>query len=458
MNKAEATILVIDDDKDVLISSELLLKRHFTEVITRDDPSKINKLISTRSIDIVVLDMNYRLGFNDGKEGLYWLEFLKEICPDTVIILMTAYGEVELAVQSIKSGAFDFILKPWNNDKFLATVRAALKLRKSNLKISALKNENRNLKERIEFDFGPIIGKSDSTQHLRDTLSKICNTQANVLILGENGTGKEHLARKLHNLSDQKDKPFIHVDLGSIAESLFESELFGHKRGSFTDAKEDKTGRFELANDGTIFLDEIANLPLHLQTKLLTVLEDRKVTRVGDGIERKVNARMLFATNAPLKQLVENGKFRQDLYYRIRTIEILIPPLRKRKEDIPDFLNYFLKKFKFKYNKPELVISPEAESELINYSWPGNIRELQHTLERGVILSDGVAIHKGGFNLIPEDASDIEVDMDNMNLKETEYRLLKMALKKHKGNISRAAEDLGLTRAALYRRMEKFDL
>ena len=271
--------------------------------------------------------MNYRVGFNDGKEGMYWLKHIREINPDIVLILMTAFGEVELAVEAIKTGAFDFILKPWSNEKFLATINAGLELRRSNQKLKALKTTNKALKEELNKGFGPIIGSSEPMQKVIETIKKVSDTPANVLILGENGTGKQHIAREIHRLSKRKNKPFVHVDLGSFSENLFEGELFGHKKGAFTDAKEDKIGRFEMAEDGTLFLDEIGNLPLSLQKKLLTVLQDLKVSRIGEGIERPIKARIIFATNAPLKQWVAEGKFRQDLLYRINTIEIEIPPL-----------------------------------------------------------------------------------------------------------------------------------
>ena len=459
MKKTEATILVIDDDEDVLISANLLLKQKYTNIITRSNPREINHLITTEAIDIILLDMNYRVGFNDGKEGMYWLKHIKEINPDIVLILMTAFGEVELAVDAIKGGAFDFILKPWSNEKFMATVNAALELRRSNQRLRALKTTNKALKEEINKGFGPIIGSSEAMQKVIETIRKVSDTPANVLILGENGTGKQHIAREIHRLSKRRKKPFVHVDLGSLSESLFEGELFGHKKGAFTDAKEDKIGRFELAEDGTLFLDEIGNLPLSLQKKLLTVLQDLKVSRIGEGVERPVNARLIFATNAPINQWVSEGKFRQDLLYRINTIEIEIPPLRARPSDIPEFVQFYLQSFKDKYHKPELKISKEALDVLKEHPWPGNIRELQHTIERGVIMADGKEIKATDFNLT--DASKVQhasAIPDNFNLKEIEKLLIEKALEKHHGNISKASKELGLTRAALYRRMEKYNL
>ena len=460
MPRTEATILIIDDDEDVLLSAKLLLKKQYSNIITRNNPKEINKLISTETIDIIVLDMNYRIGFNDGKEGIYWLKHIKNIRPEMVVILMTAYGEVELAVNAIKEGAFDFILKPWTNEKFLATISVGLELSKSQHKISILKSANESLQNNIDQKFGPIIGSSKEMNEVMEIIGKVSITDANVLILGENGTGKQHIAREIHKQSNSKNGPFVHVDLGALSESLFESELFGHKKGSFTGAHEDKPGRFEMAQNGTIFLDEIGNLPYNLQSKLLTVLQDRKISRLGEGIERPFNARLLFATNAPINDWVTEGKFRQDLLFRINTVEIEIPPLRKRPSDVTDFVDFYLKKFKEKYHKGHLKISKEADKILKEHHWPGNVREIQHTLERGVIMSDGEEIMTSDFNLseIPLNAKQKNQEFDNLNLQDIEKLLIEKALKKHDSNISKTAKELGLTRAALYRRLEKFNL
>jgi DNA-binding NtrC family response regulator len=460
MAKTKATILIIDDDEDILLSAKLLLKKQYTNIITRNNPKEINHLLSTESIDVIILDMNYRIGFNDGKEGMYWLKHILSIKPEMVVILMTAYGEVQLAVDSIKNGAFDFILKPWSNEKFLATIHAGLGLSKSNHKISILESTNEALVKNIDHKFGPVIGKSKAMKKVMDVIDKVSLTDASILILGENGTGKQHLAREIHRRSEFKNGPFIHVDLGALSESLFESELFGHKKGSFTDAHEDKPGRFEMAENGTLFLDEIGNLPYNLQSKLLTVLQDRKVSRLGEGIERPFNARLLFATNAPLNQWVAEGKFRQDLMFRINTVEIEIPPLRKRPEDITEFVMHFLNSFKDKYHKSHLKIDEKALITLESHHWPGNVREIQHTIERGVIMSDGHEINVSDFNLSTMPATTIRdtVTYDNLNLLEIEKILVEKAIDKHEGNISKAAKELGLTRAALYRRLEKFNL
>ena len=459
MIKTAATIVIIDDDEDVLLSAKLLLKKRYSKVITKSNPQEINQLVSTEDIDVIVLDMNYRIGFNDGKEGMYWLKHIMDIKPEIIVILMTAYGEVELAVEAIKKGAFDFILKPWSNEKFLATINAGLKLSSSKKKVSVLKSTNEVLQKNIEEKFGLVISNSDAMKDVMNLVDKASSTDASILILGENGTGKQHLAREIHRKSLQKDGPFIHVDLGSLSESLFESELFGHKKGAYTDAHEDKPGRFEMAENGTIFLDEIGNLPYNLQSKLLTVLQDRKVSRLGEGIERPFNARILFATNAPLKQLVIDGEFRQDLLFRINTVEIEIPPLRKRSEDIIIFVNYYLESFKAKYHKANLTITDEAIKVLESHNWPGNVREIQHTIERGVIMSDGNQINANDFNLTTLPVSGNEIGVyDNLNLNDIEKILVQKALEKHNSNISKAAKELGLTRAALYRRLEKFNL
>lgn len=460
MSKTKATILIIDDDQDILLSAKLLLKKYYSNIIIRDSPKELNQILSTESIDVIVLDMNYRIGFNDGKEGMYWLKRILEIKPDMVVILMTAYGEVELAVDSIKKGAFDFILKPWTNEKFLATVQAGLNLSRTKHKVALLESAKDILEKNIDQKFGPVIGSSNAMEEVMRVVEKVSVTDANILILGDNGTGKQHLAREIHRQSSFREGPFVHVDLGALSESLFESELFGHKKGAFTDAHEDKPGRFELAENGTLFLDEIGNLPYNLQSKLLTVLQDRKVSRLGEGIERVFNARLLFATNAPLKDWVSEGKFRQDLMFRINTVEILIPPLRERPEDINEFVIHFLKIFKEKYHKSHLTIESEALELLQSHHWPGNVREIQHTIERGVIMSDGLEIKVSDFNLSSESsASKKSVDeFESLNIHEIEKMLVEKALSKHEGNISKAAKELGLTRAALYRRLEKFNL
>lgn len=459
MAKTKATILVIDDDEDILLSAKLLLKKHFTEIITRNSPREINHLLSVEPIDLIVLDMNYRIGFNDGKEGMYWLRHILSVNPQMVVVLMTAYGQVELAVDAIKEGAFDFILKPWTNEKFLATIHGGLSLSRSKQKVSMLESAKEAIERDVDQQFGPIIGTSKGMREVMNIVDKVSVTDANILILGENGIGKQHLAREIHRRSEFRSGPFVHVDLGSLSETLFESELFGHKKGAFTDAHQDKPGRFELAEGGTLFLDEIGNLPYNLQSKLLTVIQDRKVSRLGEGIERPFNARLLFATNAPLNKWVAEGKFRQDLMFRINTVEIEIPPLRQRPEDVSEFIAHFLKVFRAKYHKSHLTIEKDAMDALEAHHWPGNVREVQHTLERGVIMSDGNEIKLSDFNLSSLDSpKESSPGFESLNLQDAERVLVERAVEKYQGNISKAAKELGLTRAALYRRLEKYNL
>jgi DNA-binding NtrC family response regulator len=456
MRKKEATILIVDDDDDILFSARISLKKYFSEIITANNPKKISNHITASSVDVVLLDMNYRIGFEDGKEGLYWLKHIKEISPETTVILMTAFGSVNLAVEAIKQGATDFILKPWNTEKLYGVVNAGLELSRSKRKNTQLQTVQKQQDQDFHQQTEHIIGNSPAMQSAVKMVQKVAPTDANILILGENGTGKYVFAKEIHLQSERKNHPFIHVDLGSLNESLFESELFGYAKGAFTDAQKDTLGRFELAKGGTIFLDEIGNLPLHLQSKLLTVIQNRKITRLGEGKERVLDVRIICATNAPIHEMVEEQSFRQDLLFRINTIELNLPPLRNRREDIQLLANHFLRKLNQKYRKKIEGFSKEAITGLKNYSWPGNIREIEHIVERAVIITDNDTI-------MPEDlhfsAKKINVHTENsLNLEETEKLLIQQAIKKHKGNISRAAKDLGLTRAALYRRLEKHQL
>ncbi len=447
-------ILIVDDDEDVLTSARLLLKQHYEKVFTASDPREINSFLAKSQPDLILLDMNFRKGVNDGREGLYWLDHIKEVSAETQVILMTAYGEVETAVQAIKKGAFDFVLKPWTNEKLLSTIGTALKYGREVKKVEQLNQTKTTLEENIGIKNEDFISRSPAMKELMKTIEKIAATDANVLLLGENGTGKSVLAMALHRLSPRNKNSFITVDLGSISHSLFESELFGHKKGAFTDANEDKPGRFETAHEGSLFLDEIGNLDLSLQSKLLTALQNRKVMRLGENREREIDVRLICATNMPIHQMVHENGFRQDLLYRINTVELEVPPLRKRKEDIPILAKRFLEKFAHKYHKGALNISERAMDQLCDYSWPGNIRELEHTIERAVILSEGKEIDHLGLH-----HGNGQVDEPvGLNLEEMEKHYINKALDKYRGNISRAAKDLGLTRAALYRRMEKHGL
>ncbi|MBC7616718.1 MAG: sigma-54-dependent Fis family transcriptional regulator [Pedobacter sp.] len=454
----DANILVIDDDDDILLSARLFLKQHFNQVLTCKSPREINVLLSKNEVDIILLDMNYQKGASDGREGIYWLEHILSIDKDYVVILMTAFGNVELAVQAIKKGATDFILKPWENEKLFATLSAASKLRQSNKKVKKLEKIHSSLQNDMERKFENIIGNNENVQYLQKTMIKVAPTDANVLILGENGTGKQVFAYELHKNSLRRNQFFMHVDLGSLNENLFESELFGYAKGAFTDAKEDKPGRFEMADGGTIFLDEIGNLSLPLQAKLLSVLQNQTVTRLGESKARKINVRLISATNMPLNEMVAKGTFRQDLLFRINTVALILPPLRERGNDIMLLAKHFLTTFATKYHKLIQTISNPAQQALLTYHWPGNIRELQHVIERAVIMSDGLAISLEDLQLTPQKFGNQLALQTDMPLDEMEKLMVNKAIEKHKGNISRAAAELGLTRAALYRRIEKFGL
>lgn len=454
----EATVLVIDDDDDILLSARLFLKQHFRQVITCKSPKELNILLSNNEVDIILLDMNYQKGASDGREGLYWLDHILSIDKDYIVILMTAYGNVELAVQAIKKGAIDFILKPWENEKLFATLSSASKLRQSNKKVKKLEKIHSSLQKDLNRQFENILGNSEPIRQLQHTLVKVAPTDANVLILGDNGTGKQVFAYELHRLSQRKNQLFMHVDLGSLNENLFESELFGYSKGAFTDAKDDKPGRFEMAEGGTIFLDEIGNLSLPLQAKLLSVIQNRTVNRLGESKERKINVRLVTATNMPLNEMVAKGTFRQDLLFRINTVELFLPALAERGEDILLLADHFLQTFNSKYHKSITTFDDKAQSMMLNYHWPGNVRELQHVVERAVIMSDGSQIEPNDLQLSPQKFGSNLPPQTNLGLEEMEKAMVEKAIDKHKGNISRAAAELGLTRAALYRRIEKFNL
>lgn len=458
MKKTSASILVVDDDLDILVSARIYLKQHFQQVNICQDPKELHEKLAQQETDIVLLDMNYRKGTNDGREGLYWLKFLQETDPTLIVILMTAYGDVELAVESLKAGATDFILKPWNNEKLLATLMAAWKLRTTGKKLQKAEQVQESLQNELMGNASGMVTAGDpSMQGIIHALHKTAPTDANILILGENGTGKQVIASEIHRLSPRAKNVFIHVDLGALHANLFESELFGHAKGAFTDAREDKPGRFELAEGGTLFLDEIGNLPIHLQSKLLHVLQNRTVRRVGENKERAVDIRLITATNMPLRKMVQEGSFREDLLFRINTVELLLPPLRERTEDIKPLVHHFLVQFSTKYRK-SLKLHPESYDALLHYKWPGNIRELQHVMERAVIMADGEEIRESDLNLSNKKTDGDATSIQDLDLGSMEQLLIKTALEKHKGNISKAAAELGLTRAALYRRMEKFGL
>ncbi len=457
MQKTDGKILIVDDDVDIIQTAQLFLKQLFTHVSVEQNPQNIPKLLSEKDFDVILLDMNFRKGRNDGKEGIYWMNTILKINPKAIVIFITAYGGIDLAVKAIKQGATDFVVKPWKNQKLLGTILSAMKLRKSNLEVEKFKNTSRKFSDDLNQNYENFVGESLAIKKVFTLIEKVAKTDADVLILGENGTGKELVAREIHRQSMRKNEVFISVDLGAIHENLFESELFGHTKGSFTDAKEDKPGRFELASGGTIFLDEIGNLSLRLQAKLLSVLQLRKITRIGSNNEIPLNIRLICATNMLLNEMVQENMFREDLLYRINTVEIRVPALRERGKDIPILLNYFLQIYSKKYKKPGIKILQSTIVKLMKYKWPGNIRELQHAVERAVILSDGKTTNFTYFatELLSKSAN---IKDDGLNLEEMEKRYILKAISKNNGNISKAAIDLGIARAALYRRLEKYGL
>jgi DNA-binding NtrC family response regulator len=449
-------ILMIDDDEDVLLAAKMLLKKQGHHVIIEKNPKKIPFLLNNDTYDVILLDMNFSKDITSGKEGFYWLEQILAHDPSSVVIMITAFGDVEMAVRALKAGATDFILKPWQNEKLIATISTAIRLKQSYKEVDKLKKAKEMLEEQISRPFAEIIGQSKAIQDVFQLIDKVAKTDANVLILGENGTGKELIARAIHQRSLRKDNSFVSVDMGAITETLFESELFGHKKGAFTDAREDRPGRFELANDGTLFLDEIGNLSMALQSKLLSALQSRQVTRVGANQALAVDIRLICATNMPLHKMVQEGTFRQDLLYRINTVEVQVPPLADRVEDIPMLAQHYLNYYAKKYHKLVNTIAPEALDKLKRYAWPGNIRELQHAIERAVIMTDLTSLQDSDFLL--SRALSTGPANNTLNLDEVEKTAIVKALNMHNGNISKAADELGLTRASLYRRMEKYGI
>lgn len=447
---------MIDDDEDVLLAAKMLLKKQGHHVIIEKNPKKIPFLLHNDTYDVILLDMNFSKDITSGKEGFYWLEQILGHDSTAVVIMITAFGDVEMAVRALKAGATDFILKPWQNEKLIATISTAIRLKQSYNEVDKLKKAKEMLEEQISKPFADIIGQSKAIQEVFTMVDKVAKTDANVLILGENGTGKELIARAIHQRSLRKENSFVSVDMGAITETLFESELFGHKKGAFTDAREDRPGRFELANDGTLFLDEIGNLSMSLQSKLLSALQSRQVTRVGANQPVPVNIRLICATNMPLAKMVTEGTFRQDLLYRINTVEIHVPPLCERVEDITLLADHYLNYYSKKYHKQVTSIAPEAMDKLKRYAWPGNIRELQHAIERAVIMTDSPSLQDTDF-LLSRSVSAAN-NSNTLNLDEVEKSAIVKALNMHNGNISKAADELGLTRASLYRRMEKYGI
>ncbi|SDB84413.1 sigma-54-dependent transcriptional regulator [Williamwhitmania taraxaci] len=458
MIKKMGKILAIDDNEDILFALKLLLKPYVELVVTTSDPNEIPKLMGKESFDVMLLDMNFTQDAISGQEGFYWLDKILEIDPGAVVLFITAYGDAEKAVKAIKAGATDFILKPWQNEKIIATISSALKLRESKHEVDNLKQKQKEYTEAIDKPFVDFIGESAKMRAVFTAIQKVAKTDANVLILGENGTGKELVARALYRNSARKDEIFLSIDLGSISESLFESELFGHEKGAFTDAKKEKPSRFEVAHNGTLFLDEIGNLSLPLQAKLLTAIERREITRVGSNKPTKVDVRLICATNNDVHQLVSAGQFRQDLLYRINTVEIHLPPLRERTEDIPILTKHFLAIYAKKYKKNLKGITADAQKKLQQYLWPGNVRELQHAIERAIIMCESDNLQSEDFFLTGSKERCADIDMETYNLDQIEKNVITKVLKQYNGNITQASTELGITRTSLYRRMEKYGL
>lgn len=450
-------ILIIDDNIDLLRSLELLLKTENHQTITISEPGKIENQLVNHDFDAIMLDMNFQSGSTSGTEGLKWLETIKQKDATIPVIMITAYGDIELAVKATKSGAFDFIQKPWNVEKLLSTLNAAFKYHESLCEVEMLKMSNKALEKESQSYSDDFIGESRAIRKLKETISKIAPTDANILILGENGTGKDLVAREIHKLSVSRDKQFISVDLGSLQEQLFESELFGHSKGAFTDAISDQVGRLELAINGTLFLDEIGNLPLHLQPKLLSALQSKSIRRLGCNKLREINFRLICATNSNIPVMVKDRYFREDLYYRINTVEIEVPPLRERGKDTLLLAEYFLEKFRKKYKKANLEIEDNAVQKLLNYSWPGNVRELKHAIERAVILSEDTFLSESALQLNIHEQSEGFL-VKTLNLESIEEQVIKEALVRSSGNLSKVARELGVSRTTLYKKLEKYGL
>ncbi|KQB38570.1 sigma-54-dependent transcriptional regulator [Flavobacterium aquidurense] len=449
MRKKQAQILIVDDQEEILFSAKMILKKHFENIFTANSPKKIISILSENEINVVLLDMNYRIGFEDGREGIHWLKEIKTLSPQTVVILMTAFGKIDTAVEGIKIGAFDYVLKPWHNEKLIETIDKAV--------AESRKNSKKVVEQKTEKSY--FTGNSPKIKQAYSIAERVAKTDANVLILGENGTGKYVFAEFIHLNSERKEQPFVHVDLGSLSDNLFESELFGYAKGAFTDAKTDTPGRFETAQNGTVFLDEIGNIPLHLQSKLLHVLQTKTVTRLGESKPRPLNVRIIAATNSDLKAEVKNKTFREDLLYRINTMEIYLPSLRERKDDIVPMAHFILDKIAQKYNHGHEAsgwhFDDNVAPYLEKYPWKGNIRELENKIERALILADNNTISVTNLDIL--DFEEIQENDENP-LSEMEKSAIEKTLFKYNGNISKTAEELGLSRAALYRRIEKYDL
>jgi two-component system response regulator HydG len=447
-----ASILVVDDDTDVLTAVRLLLKTEAKEVLTEKNPENLRAILAKQPYDLIMLDMNFTSSINTGNEGLFWLKKIKEFKSEAAVIMITAYGDIDLAIRCLKDGAADFVVKPWHNERLLTTIKEALN-KKTNGKSNSVPAAQESIINK------ELLGESPVMQDIFYKIQKIAPTDANILILGENGTGKDLIARAIHEQSLRAKKPYVKVDVGALTESLFESELFGHKKGAFTDAREDREGRFEAANSGTLFLDEIGNISLHQQAKLLSVLQNRTIMRLGDNKQSPIDIRLVCATNVPLQELANESRFRKDLIYRINTVEIVVPPLRKRGNDIILLANHFSRFYCNKYLKPCVQLDDSAKDKLMHYNYPGNVRELQYSIERAIIMADDEVLTARDIIFSPiESGKPIEDEPVELNLSSVEKNTILKVIEKHNGNISKAAKELGLTRTALYRRLSKYDI
>jgi DNA-binding NtrC family response regulator len=453
MQNPKGNILVVDDNKSILSALEILLTPVLGEITSISNPNLIPAELKKKDYNLVVLDMNFSAGVNTGNEGIFWLNKIKETNPAISVVMITAYGDIDTAVRALKAGASDFVLKPWDNEKLMATLSLALELNLSRMEVKDLKERENELKKEINRDHRFIMGSSPELMRVLNLVRKVAKTDANVLITGENGTGKELVAQEIHRLSARAREVMVSVDIGSLSETLFESELFGHIKGSFTDARENRQGKFETADKGTLFLDEIGNLSFHLQAKLLSAIENRQITRLGSNQQIATDIRLICATNRNLESMVSDGLFREDLLYRINTIQIELPPLRERGNDIINLAEFFLKKYTWKYKKPDIKINRQAIDKLLSYEWPGNIRELQHTIEKAVILSESTVLKPEDLYLkspFPANNSNSFITLDEM-----ESQMIQQALEKNNGNFTAAAEQLGITRQTLYNRLKR---
>ncbi len=451
----KGNILILDDNKSVLTALEMLVQTEFDQVVALSNPNVLLSTLQQQNIDVVLLDMNFKAGINTGNEGIFWLHQIQKHDPLVVVVMITAYGDVELAVKAVKEGAFDFILKPWDNHKLISTLHAAMKLRKSQTDNIALAKTAQTLKQALRPPAQPLIGESEAMKQVMTVVKKVAATDANILIVGENGTGKELIAREIHQHSLRKNEVMMNVDMGAITETLFESELFGHTKGAFTDAKEERAGKFEAAHKGTLFLDEIGNLPLAFQAKLLVVLQSRKIVKLGSNKPIPVDIRLITATNMDLSKMISEGLFREDLLYRINTITIEVPPLRERGNDVVLLAEFYLEKYGSKYNKPGIKLTRKAAAKLLRHSWPGNVRELQHSIEKAVILADNDHLTEESFALQAPKSS--ASHLHNKTIEEMEKEMIQAAIQKENGNMSAVARNLGISRPTLYKKLKSFD-